>query len=120
MTALIDKNNPNVVSHSKFESTSQESTDEHVEIEEEPSLEPAAILAPSQRQQYFEKPAIRGRIVLLITKIIGYNMVVGLDRKQQNRGIALRNMTDQMILEKIWKLSIHIVYGQGLLAVEES
>ena len=51
-----------LISHSKFESTSQESTDEHVEIEEEPSLEPAAILAPSQRQQYFEKPAIRGRI----------------------------------------------------------
>ena len=64
MTALIDKNNPNIVSHSKFESTSQEidEFDEHVEIEEEPSLEPAAILAPSQRQQYFEKPAIRGRI----------------------------------------------------------
>ena len=33
MTALVDKNNPNVVSHSKFESTPQESTDEHVEIE---------------------------------------------------------------------------------------
>lgn len=70
MTALIDKNNPNIVSHSNFEPPPQEEIDEFanftirkpVEIEEEPSLEPAAILAPSQRQQYFEKPAIRSRI----------------------------------------------------------
>ena len=70
MTALVDKNNPNIVSHSNFEPPPPEETDElanftiakAVEIEEEPSLEPAAILAPSQRQQYFEKPAIRSRI----------------------------------------------------------
>ena len=72
MTALLNKDNPNVVSFSNFQPP--EEVEEEIAnkehflsrkpkvVEEEPSLEPAAILAPSQRQQYFERPAIRGRI----------------------------------------------------------
>jgi hypothetical protein len=72
MTSLLNKNNPNVVSHSQFvhPQEEEEKVDNHEHfnfarkhsIEEQPSLEPAAILAPSQRQQYFERPAIRSRI----------------------------------------------------------
>ena len=72
MTSLLNKNNPNVVSHSKFvpPPEEEEKVDNHEHfnfarqhvVEEQPSIEPAAILAPSQRQQYFERPTIRSRI----------------------------------------------------------
>jgi|EP00945_MAST-04E_sp_MAST-4E-sp1_P007857 hypothetical protein len=63
----LTKDNPNIVSFSKF--TPSEETEKKKEkaepktvVLEELSVEPGSLLPPSKRQQYFERPAIRGRV----------------------------------------------------------